>query len=127
VYAGFGSAAKGDSNEDLRINHSGAGTTVAGLRAGVPAVDTPVGGDQYPWRERIVVFGARPKAPGYNKLTAENLASTIHKVVNDSEMGSRAPAVGAQTRGESSLTRAMKVNENHPIRINENSRQGAYS
>lgn len=44
------------------VHHGGAGTTAAGLRAGVPSIITPFEGDQHAWADRIVKLdvGLRP-------------------------------------------------------------------
>jgi sterol 3beta-glucosyltransferase len=49
------------------VHHGGAGTTAAGLRAGVPGILTPFVGDQFAWAERVVTLGAGPRAPGIKK------------------------------------------------------------
>ena len=36
------------------VHHGGAGTTAAGLRAGVPTLIRPFFGDQFFWAERVV-------------------------------------------------------------------------
>ncbi len=45
------------------VHHGGAGTTAAGLRAGVPTVVCPFFGDQPYWGERVAALGAGPKPP----------------------------------------------------------------
>jgi sterol 3beta-glucosyltransferase len=42
------------------VHHAGAGTTAAGLRAGVPSVTVPVIGDQPFWAARLTALGAGP-------------------------------------------------------------------
>ena len=44
------------------VHHGGAGTTAAGLAAGVPAVVTPFFADQPFWAQRVYDLGAGPKA-----------------------------------------------------------------
>ncbi|MGQ7754229.1 glycosyltransferase [Streptomyces sp. WC2508] len=43
------------------VHHAGAGTTAAGLRAGVPAVPVPVMADQPFWAARLHRFGVAPR------------------------------------------------------------------
>ncbi|SDM36981.1 glycosyltransferase [Allokutzneria albata] len=59
------------------VHHSGAGTTAAGLRAGVPTVGVPILGDQPFWAGRVAGLGAGPTPVPYKKLTARRLADAI--------------------------------------------------
>ena len=45
------------------VDHAGAGTTGAGLRAGVPSVTVPMLGDQPFWAARLAVLGVGPGLP----------------------------------------------------------------
>ena len=40
------------------IHHGGAGTTAAGLRAGIPNIVVPLTGDQVFWGQRVAALGA---------------------------------------------------------------------
>ncbi|MGW4232840.1 glycosyltransferase [Streptomyces sp. NPDC004980] len=59
------------------VHHAGAGTTGAGLRAGVPAVPVPVLTDQPFWASRLHRLGVAPRPVPFQDLTAEALASAI--------------------------------------------------
>ncbi|MGO4147668.1 glycosyltransferase [Paenarthrobacter sp. YAF11_1] len=63
------------------VHHAGAGTTAAGLRAGVPSVGVPVYTDQPLWASRIATLGAGPQPLPYKKLTPERLGDAISKAV----------------------------------------------
>jgi len=95
------------------IHHGGAGTTGAGLRAGVPSIITPLAGDQCAWAEQAVKLGVGPRAPEIKKLTAEKLAQVIHIAVNDSTMRARAAALGEKIRAENGVARAVEIIERH--------------
>ena len=96
------------------VHHGGAGTTGAGLRAGVPNLITPVApNDQLAWAERVVTLGVGPRLPGLNKLTAEKLAAAINTAVNDSAMRARAAALGEKIRAEDGVARAVEIIERH--------------
>ena len=59
------------------VHHAGAGTTAAGLRAGVPAVTVPKLGDQPFWAARLVALGAAPRPVPGRHLSASALAAAI--------------------------------------------------
>jgi sterol 3beta-glucosyltransferase len=65
------------------VHHGGAGTTAAGLRAGVPTVVVPSFGDQFFWGWRVGALGAGPKPIPRNKLTTAKLAKAIQQAVSD--------------------------------------------
>jgi sterol 3beta-glucosyltransferase len=93
------------------VHHGGAGTTGAGLRAGVPSVITPFLGDQYAWAELVAKHGAVPRVGPANKLTAEKLARAIDRAVNDEAMRARAAALGARIGAEDGVGAAIKLIE----------------
>ncbi|WP_281155571.1 glycosyltransferase [Streptomyces sp. HYC2] len=59
------------------VHHAGAGTTAAGLRAGVPAVPVPVMADQPFWASRLYELGVAPRPVPFQDLTAESLGDAI--------------------------------------------------
>ncbi|GAA4002193.1 glycosyltransferase [Allokutzneria multivorans] len=59
------------------VHHCGAGTTGAGLRAGVPAVGVPAITDQPFWAKRLEAIGASPGWVPFTELSAERLAELI--------------------------------------------------
>ncbi len=59
------------------VHHAGAGTTGAGLRAGVPAVAVPVMYDQPFWSARLHALGVAPRPVPFDALTAEALGDAI--------------------------------------------------
>ncbi|MEU8971489.1 glycosyltransferase [Streptomyces monashensis] len=59
------------------VHHAGAGTTGAGLRAGVPAVPVPFMADQPFWAARLHRLGVAPRPLPFPDLTAETLAAAI--------------------------------------------------
>jgi sterol 3beta-glucosyltransferase len=98
------------------VHHGGAGTTGAGLRAGVPNIITPVASDQYAWAERAMQLGVGPQAPDMKSLSAEKLAQAIDKTVNDSALRARAAALGEKIRAEDGISRAVEVIERYSLR-----------
>lgn len=59
------------------VHHGGAGTTAAGLNAGVPSIIIPHGNDQPAWGKRIYELGVGPSPIPRRKLTAKALADAI--------------------------------------------------
>jgi len=101
------------------VHHGGAGTTGAGLRAGVPSIITPFGGDQVAWAGLAVKLGVGVQAAAAQRLTAENLASSIRTAVNDSALRARAAALSEKIRAEDGVARAVEVIEHHAARIGQ--------
>ena len=82
------------------VHHGGAGTTGAGLRAGVPSIVTPFVADQPNWARRIEALGVGPRAIPFRELTAELLADAIRQATSDTAMRQRASALGERIRHE---------------------------
>lgn len=62
----------------VAVHHGGAGTTSAGLHAGIPAITMPLAIDQFFWGERIYKIGrVGPKPISQRGLSAEKLANAI--------------------------------------------------
>jgi len=93
------------------VHHGGAGTTAAGLRAGVPTVVVPHMADQPFWGQRVHALGVGPKPIPRPKLTAENLGQAIHAAATDPAMRQRAQALGEQIRAEDGVGRAVGLIE----------------
>jgi sterol 3beta-glucosyltransferase len=100
------------------VHHGGAGTTAAGLRAGVPTIAIPFFGDQPFWGKRVAKLGVG-LAPIFRKqLTAERLAAAIHRAMTDQSIRQRAAHLGAKIRAEDGIANAVAV-------INELERRGS--
>jgi UDP:flavonoid glycosyltransferase YjiC (YdhE family) len=80
------------------VHHGGAGTTAAGLRAGVPTVVIPFFGDQPFWVPR-------------KKLTAGRLAAAIQQAVDDPALILRAEELGQRIRAEDGIGTAVQLVE----------------
>jgi UDP:flavonoid glycosyltransferase YjiC (YdhE family) len=78
----------------------GAGTTAAGLRAGVPAIGLPVAGDQAFWARRLDVLGTSAATLPFRKLTADALAAAITTAMTDQGLRANAKAVAAKLAEE---------------------------
>ncbi len=93
------------------VHHGGAGTTAAGLRAGVATVVVPFGGDQPYWGERVYQLGAGPKPIPRKKLNAERLSAAIAQAVGNREIIDNAGRIGEKLRAEDGAGNAVKIIE----------------
>ncbi|MER6144579.1 glycosyltransferase [Streptomyces sparsogenes] len=82
------------------VHHAGAGTTAAGLRAGVPAVPVPVMADQPFWAARLHRLGAAPAPLPFQALTAGSLAAAITACVSEPAHRRRAAALAGRLAAE---------------------------
>ncbi len=99
------------------VHHGGAGTTAAGLRAGVPTVVVPFFGDQFFWGRRVADLGVGPAPLPRRRLTAERLAAAITRAVHDEALRARAAALGERIRAEEGVARAVEVIEREISRL----------
>jgi sterol 3beta-glucosyltransferase len=91
------------------VHHGGAGTTAAGLRAGVPTVIVPFFGDQPFWGRKIAALGVGTAPIPRKKLTAKLLATAIDQVVNDRSIRQNAADLGAKIRAENGLATVVDI------------------
>lgn len=89
------------------VHHGGAGTTAAGLWAGVPSVIVPIIADQPFWGRRIYELGAGTTPIPHNKLTVENLAEAIGSATKNSLIRQRASELGEKIASENGLRNAI--------------------
>jgi sterol 3beta-glucosyltransferase len=89
------------------IHHGGAGTSAAGLRAGIPNIVVPFMGDQSFWGERIYSIGVGPRPLPIKSLSVETLAGALAEVEGES-LRTRAQHIGEQLRGEDGAGTAIK-------------------
>jgi UDP:flavonoid glycosyltransferase YjiC (YdhE family) len=101
------------------VHHGGAGTTGAGLRAGVPSIVTPFAGDQLAWADRVARLGVGPRAGPLKSLTAEKLAQAIQTAVTDQALRARAAALGEKIRAEDGVARAVEIIERHAAQFKQ--------
>lgn len=91
------------------VHHGGAGTTAAGLRAGVPSIVVPFFGDQPFWGQRVEDLGVGPEPIPRKRLTAESLAQALRRAVTDETMRQRAADLGARIRAEDGIANAVAI------------------
>lgn len=92
-------------------HHGGAGTTAAGLRAGVPSVIIPFFADQPFWGQRAAALGVGPAPIPRRRLTAERLGAALDAVMGNPQMRRRAVEVAETLRGEDGVGAAIAVVE----------------
>ena len=97
------------------VHHGGAGTTAAGLRAGVPNIVIRHGIDQLFWGRRITAIGAGPVPIDLRKLSVETLASAITQV-EDPGLQARVKEIGRLVQAEDGVGEAVRLIEQHTDR-----------
>ena len=90
------------------VHHGGAGTTAAGLSAGVPAVIIPYSNDQFAWGRRVYELGMGSKPIPRKKLTAEKLSAAIQLVLSK-EIKAAATDLGEKIQGEHGAATAARI------------------
>ena len=95
------------------VHHGGAGSTAAGLRAGVPSVITPFFYDQPYWGARVAALGVGPRPIPMRRLSAERLAAALQAATGDADMRARATALSKQIQTEDGVTRAVEAFHDH--------------
>ena len=91
------------------IHHGGAGTTAAGMRAGVPATIVSHMADQPYWGRRVYELGVGHKPIARHELTTERLAEAIRAMTSNSRMKAKAAELGALIRQETGVANAVKA------------------
>ncbi len=94
------------------IHHGGAGTTSAGLRAGIPTIVIPFTGDQPFWGNQIYKMGVGPKPILVKHLSVNTLVESI--VEAESEVvRKQSQVVGQEIRSEDGIMNAVKLIESY--------------
>lgn len=93
------------------VHHGGAGTTGAGLRAGIPNIVVPFAGDQPFWGKRVEMLGAGPRPIPIKKLNTENLSAVLQQIVDDREMQKNAARIGEMIRAEQGVGETVRLVE----------------
>jgi sterol 3beta-glucosyltransferase len=98
------------------IHHGGAGTTGAGLRAGIPAITIPFAADQPFWGQRVAMLAAGPAPIPIKRLTAGTLIRAL-AVAESARTRECAQAVGRTLRSEDGVGNAVRLIEQHAARF----------
>jgi sterol 3beta-glucosyltransferase len=90
------------------VHHAGAGTTAAGLRAGVPAIPVPVLADQPFWARRLHTLGAATAPIPLPQLTADRLAAALKETRQNPHLPARAAAISSRLAVEDGTNRIVR-------------------
>lgn len=90
------------------VHHGGAGTTAAGLRAGVPSIIIPSGNDQFAWGRRVYELGVGAKPIPRKNLSAEKLSQAIQFALTN-EIKNKAQELGEKIRSENGAATAARI------------------
>lgn len=93
------------------VHHGGAGTTAAALRAKVPNIIIPFGGDQPFWGNCVYKQGLGPKPIMRKRLTVDNLSAAILEAVQNTQIIENARRIGALLCDENGVENAIAVIE----------------
>ncbi len=93
------------------VHHGGAGTTAAGLRAGVPSVLIPHFADQPFWGRRVCALRVGPDFIPQQQLTVDRLAYALHVAATNTNMRQRAAALGEKIHTEDGVGNAVRYVE----------------
>jgi UDP:flavonoid glycosyltransferase YjiC (YdhE family) len=97
------------------VHHGGAGTTAAGLRAGVPNIVIPFAADQLFWAKRLHALGLMGEPVRVEKLRAEWLEGELEEARGE-ELLRRAQRLGQQIESEDGVGKAVMFIEQQAAR-----------
>lgn len=134
ILSGWGSAKRESTNDLLYlesvphdwllpkckmiIHHGGAGTTSAGLRAGIPQVVVPFMADQPFWGSRVHAIGVAPKPILVKKLSVEKMVGAMAEAESNVVL-ERAQVTGHAIRAEDGVGNAVRLIESYAARFKE--------
>ena len=93
------------------VHHGGAGTTAAGLRAGLPTLICPYSADQPFWCRRMHEIGVGPFSPNMKKLNADRLAGFLDDLVSNRAYRAAAERAAERIESEDGVETAMDIVE----------------
>ena len=96
------------------VHHGGAGSTAAGLRAGVPSGVVAHIGDQPYWGRRLWELGVGAKPMRRHELSEARLAAMIRELTGSADLRARAADLGATIRAEDGVAVAVQAIERLP-------------
>lgn len=100
------------------VHHGGAGTTAAGLRAGVPALIVPHMADQPYWARRVHELGVGAAPLKRHELSVDSLTERLSILLKDEAIRSRA-TLGEQIRSERGIENAVEWLQSYIAKLPE--------
>lgn len=91
------------------IHHGGAGTTHAGLWAGVPGLALPFFGDQEFWAQRLFGMGCGPRPISQAKLSQASLQESLQALISQPRYAKRASELSARMHNEGGVREAVAL------------------
>lgn len=91
------------------VHHGGAGTTSAGIRAGIPSIIAPFFADQFFWGQRVFMLGVGPQPIPQKHMSTERLSIAIDTAIKDTGMRARAANLGQRINAEDGVGQAVKI------------------
>ena len=92
-------------------HHCGAGTTAAGLRAGVPTIALPAYGDGPFWAARLTALVVAAATINQRHLTADRLAAAMSTAVNTPQLRDNARRLSAHIAAEDGAAQVVSAVE----------------
>lgn len=92
------------------VHHGGAGTTAAGLRAGIPNLVVPHAADQPFWGHRVHTLGVGPRPIPVQKLTVERFLAALAQAELPAVLAA-AQAIGRLIHSEDGVRAAIRLIE----------------
>jgi len=93
------------------VHHGGAGTTAAGLRAGLPTFICHSAFDQPYWGRRICSLGCGPKPQSLKRIKAARFALGLEELTRKESYRERAGEIARKIAKEDGITRAIELIE----------------
>ncbi|MDR0397058.1 MAG: glycosyltransferase [Oscillospiraceae bacterium] len=93
------------------VHHGGAGTTAAGLYAGLPTLVIPFGADQPFWGEQVYRHGLGPKPIPRDKLDADRLTRALRQLTGNPAYRENAQYIAKHLRIEDGASEASDAIE----------------
>ncbi len=93
------------------VHHGGAGTTAAGLRAGLPTLVCPLTVDQPFWGRRVHALGCGPRPRRLKRLRSDQFAEALIELTGTESFRVRAREVAEAISREDGVARAVEAIE----------------
>ena len=93
------------------VHHGGAGTTAAGLKAGVPAIVIPFSFDQPFWAAKVYKLKVGPKPLPRKTITVDKLANAINLTLNSKEYSVNVKDLCKKIQAEDGVNNAVAIIE----------------